>query len=175
MNKKGFTLVELLAVIAVLGIILLIAIPAVTTTINKSSKNIFVTSAIKIIDEAKLYIMHNNIELPVGNYYIAIPISSLNFDNKNSYDARGGVLVINNGTEIEPNYDYYIYLSNEEYLVNGSNKNDLNDYVYFKGSSAPYLVVDLPTTGSVLFNKTLGITSHVSNVTSPGYTTYTQY
>ena len=34
MNKKGFTLVELLAVIVILGIILLIAVPKVISTIN---------------------------------------------------------------------------------------------------------------------------------------------
>lgn len=37
MKKNGFTLVELLAVIAILAIILLIAIPQVTSTMQKSS------------------------------------------------------------------------------------------------------------------------------------------
>jgi len=40
-NNKGFTLVELLAVIVVLGIVLTIAVPGVTKLINKSKKNSF--------------------------------------------------------------------------------------------------------------------------------------
>ena len=36
MNKKGFTLVELLGVLVVLSVILMIAFPLITTYINKS-------------------------------------------------------------------------------------------------------------------------------------------
>lgn len=36
MNNKGFTLIELIMVITILGIILLIAVPAVTSIINDS-------------------------------------------------------------------------------------------------------------------------------------------
>lgn len=38
-NQKGFTLVELLAVIVILGIILAIAIPAIGNVINKSEND----------------------------------------------------------------------------------------------------------------------------------------
>ena len=41
MNKKGFTLVELLAVIVILAIILAIAIPSITSLINNSKKSSF--------------------------------------------------------------------------------------------------------------------------------------
>jgi len=40
-NKKGFTLVELLAVIAILGVILSIAVPAVSNRIQESKKKVF--------------------------------------------------------------------------------------------------------------------------------------
>ena len=45
MNKKGFTLVELLAVIVILAIILIIAIPQVTGTIKTSRIKSFESSA----------------------------------------------------------------------------------------------------------------------------------
>lgn len=43
MNKKGFTLVELLAVIAILAILVIIALPNVLSMYNEARKNAFVT------------------------------------------------------------------------------------------------------------------------------------
>ena len=40
MNKKGFTLVELLAVIVLLGLVALIAAPAITGIIKQSKENL---------------------------------------------------------------------------------------------------------------------------------------
>lgn len=48
MNKKGFTLVELLAVIVILAIILAIAIPSITSLIENSKKGSF-ESNVKMI------------------------------------------------------------------------------------------------------------------------------
>ncbi len=45
MNKKGFTLVELLAVIAILAILVIIAMPNVLEMFNKAKEDAFMTEA----------------------------------------------------------------------------------------------------------------------------------
>ena len=63
MNKKGFTIVELLVTIVILGIILTIVYPAVTSTINSSRVKAH-NSQIKVIEKAmKLYYLDNVDEL----------------------------------------------------------------------------------------------------------------
>lgn len=61
MNRKGFTLIELLAVLVILAVIMTIAIPSVTSSIERSrdkEKNM----KIKLIEsEAELYIDRNNV------------------------------------------------------------------------------------------------------------------
>lgn len=52
LNKKGFTLVELLAVIVVLAVIMVIAIPTVIDSMNSAKKNSFVMYGQKMITAA---------------------------------------------------------------------------------------------------------------------------
>ena len=51
-NKKGFTLVELLAVIVVLAIVMSIAVVAITNVIDSSRKAAFVLDAKQFLDGA---------------------------------------------------------------------------------------------------------------------------
>ena len=52
-NSKGFTLVELLAVIVIMGILMMVAIPSVTRTIENSRKDTFVDIAKSYANAAK--------------------------------------------------------------------------------------------------------------------------
>ena len=49
MNKKGFTLVELLAVIAILAILVIMALPAVLRMFNQARKDSFTNEVITIL------------------------------------------------------------------------------------------------------------------------------
>ena len=79
MNKKGFTLVELLAVIAILALLVLVAVPNVLGMFNKAKKDTFLTEAKSIFKEsASKYIsdnMHNSNE---GNIYCKSETDSKN-------------------------------------------------------------------------------------------------
>lgn len=70
LNKKGFTLVELLAVIVILGVIMLIAIPSVGTIIKNSRENSFVSSGKMYISTAQNYVAGEN--LGNGKYCISV-------------------------------------------------------------------------------------------------------
>ena len=52
-SKKGFTLVELLAVIVILGVIMIIAIPSVLNTLESSRKSTFSLYAKKVVVAAE--------------------------------------------------------------------------------------------------------------------------
>jgi len=52
-NKKGFTLVELLAVIAILAILVIIALPNVMGMFNQAKKNSFTTEVKEIYKVAQ--------------------------------------------------------------------------------------------------------------------------
>ena len=53
MNKKGFTLVELLAVIVILGVLSVLIVPKITETLNDSEEKINLTSAQNLIKAAE--------------------------------------------------------------------------------------------------------------------------
>ncbi|BAM47138.1 competence type IV pilus major pilin ComGC [Amphibacillus xylanus] len=58
-EEKGFTLVELLAVIVILGIIVAIAIPAIGNVINKAGDEADKAEISMIVDAARLYEVQN--------------------------------------------------------------------------------------------------------------------
>lgn len=64
MNKKGFTLVELLAVIAILAILVIIALPNVLKMFNDSKKNSFVNETREVFKTAQTQFVSDNLTHP---------------------------------------------------------------------------------------------------------------
>lgn len=59
MKKKGFTLVELLAVIVILAIISLITVPMILSVIDKANRGALEDSAYGLVESANLYYAKN--------------------------------------------------------------------------------------------------------------------
>ena len=77
MKNKGFTLLELMGVIALLGIIALIAVPAIDRTINSSKEKLSKTQENQIIKGAKDYFAEHSNELPCNEEEHAVDNSCL--------------------------------------------------------------------------------------------------
>ena len=80
-NKKGFTLVELLAVIVVLAIVMGIAAVAITNVLDSTRKNAFVASARTYIAGAKTLVNADEVELMLGGTSTYAPKCGSTTDN----------------------------------------------------------------------------------------------
>lgn len=68
MNKKGFTLIEVLAVLLILSIIALITTPIIINVINNSKENAFIQDVNSLVDSIRTYQAENNYEEVTVDY-----------------------------------------------------------------------------------------------------------
>lgn len=127
MNKKGFTLVELLAVIAILAVLVLLAIPMVTKQVENSRKMAFAESATRAVTAVNNYVIKDrysdNTDIKINetcNGTLCIfSLEQINqlLDKKlttspfgPSYDNQSSIVVQENTNGSSVNYTYYICL-----------------------------------------------------------------
>ncbi len=78
-NKNGFTLVELLAVIVLLGVIMLIAVPNVMSILDKNKKDIYISDATRMATLVEYKIREDTtIALPDNNEILVLPLYTFN-------------------------------------------------------------------------------------------------
>jgi prepilin-type N-terminal cleavage/methylation domain-containing protein len=81
MNKKGFTLIEILAVIIIIAIIVLIAVPSVSSSIENSRKSAYIDIINSYTNKVKNEITSRNIVLKKDGSTYYIPIDILDVEN----------------------------------------------------------------------------------------------
>ncbi len=106
-NKKAFTLIELLAVIIILGILMIIAIPAVTNYISESRKSAYIDTAKQVISGAKNLVNSGKLDIFDTEVTYYIPAKCVPSENglQTPYGefVQAYVVIQYTGN----NYDYY--------------------------------------------------------------------
>ena len=114
-NKKGFTLVELLVVITLVGVLGLITVPIINDVIKNSRKKAFRETVINIVEVAKIYNAENDyFAIPDGES-IDMLSNKLEYDNKTEIK-RGTIYLEDGEYYVEAYGEYYCALGNVENL-----------------------------------------------------------
>ena len=156
-NKKGFTLVELLAVIVILAVLALVAMPNVTRLMENARKNSFTTEAEEFAKYAQT--AYTNVQLAgsltssgqiskfkvpgttKGDFeYFCISYQKLKADqyvNKSNDAAYGGIIELFIPTSTNSTVTSTItniYMTNGSYAINGISLSNLASGNYSEGS-----------------------------------------
>lgn len=117
LNKKGFTLVELLAVIVVLAVIMVIAIPTVIDSMNSAKKSSFVMYGQKMLNAAMSKVQGDALDGVAAKTtykFSELVASSGQYKGYVKYDASTN--------------KYTVYFYNTDYMANGANYDELESW-----------------------------------------------
>lgn len=123
-NNKGFTLVELLAVIIVLAIILTIALPSITNVIKSSTKASFKSDAKMLLQAIEYKKLENEnfnpLEVTKENMQTLVGINSINYNQVNITVTDGTINVMLVGDNVWDGFTAYGTIKNMK-VVNTEN------------------------------------------------------
>lgn len=118
-NKKGFTLVELLAAVVILGILSAVAIPSIMKVISNNRDKLYRQDAKKMVTLAEVGIRNGTYQNLGKGDCILITLNGLNTSelkkapNGGAYDTQNNFVLVkriaDNG-EGMPQYEYYVHL-----------------------------------------------------------------
>ncbi len=89
-NKKGFTLVELLAVIVILAVVILIAVTAVIPRMRNAKKSAFKDEALAFVKAAEEAYVSTQMESSTGTGTTCFTVATLTDANNGYIELKGG-------------------------------------------------------------------------------------
>ena len=198
MNNKGFTLVEILAMLVVLAILLAISVPNISGILSKQKENISVDDANKLVESTKIKVRTKlNVELPNENkncnvYTMAFLDSNDDYTtgtNGGTYDefesfvvAKKIVKTVNGMKEVS--YEYYVRLFEdvdgeamgvELTKVENIEKNPKNYMKTFERKVGITKTVNMSTVETNIAEINSGLCNHIEKVYVPGDVTINSY
>lgn len=112
-NNKGFTLVETIAVIIILGVVLSIAVPSITNVVKSTNKNRMISDAETFISEVKEYVESDTIgNTPSDNKYT---LEDIKGKTKLSESPYGGNYNMGSSSVTINNNSYTVCLTDDKY------------------------------------------------------------
>ena len=147
MNRKGFTLVELIAMLVVLGVLMAIAIPNISGIIKSNRESIGIEDINKMVRNANQKMETKKARFPAINKCVVMSLRYINNNddfkeglNGGQYDEMESVIVITKkkvaGSSVSSKYKYYIRLVEKKnsltYVI------DMVDYDVFTKNPEDY-------------------------------------
>ncbi len=128
LNKKGFTLVELLAVIVVLAVVILIASSSVGSAMIRARKGALAIEANEAINSAK---SAYQLEVLDGTIQSGGACFSIEFLNKEGYFSKGANEKYKGSVLVSPSadgrtFDYKVWLTNGSFTILGKDATGAN-------------------------------------------------
>ena len=127
-NKKGFTLVELLAVIVILAVVMLIGVTAILPLMGRARKSALGSEGIALVDTAKTAYQAEQLssKSPIkSTSSVCFSIAWLkanDYYDKDSDDYKGSVLV----TYDSGKYSYKFWIDNGTYYIAAADTNSFD-------------------------------------------------
>lgn len=121
-NNKAFTLIELIVIIVILGVIMVFALPNITSTLERNKKDQMIIDAKDMVEKAKNYILSGKASYPSGTDEIRLALQDIDtrveiqespFGNEYKRDLSKVTITLDSDT-----YVYEVCLTDGSYVLN---------------------------------------------------------